>query len=140
MSAPVHPLGFQSQSIAVQSDVSRCVLAAREAARRVGFDEVGQNRFATAISELAQNVVRYGERGHLHLRHLLRYERQGVEAVVEDVGPGIADVELAMSERGSTSDSLGLGLPGTRRMMDEFDLQTTPGRGTRVTIRLWLGR
>lgn len=121
-----------------QEDVSRGVLAGQQLARQVGFDAVGQSRFATAISELAQNVVRYAKRGTLRMRPLRRGRLQGVEAIVEDQGPGIADVEDAMGERISTGGGLGLGLPGTQRMMDEFELTSTVGQGTRVLIRLWL--
>ena len=121
-------------------DVGRCVLMAQRAALQAGLDRTAQNRFATAVSELAQNVLRYAQRGRLTVRCLDRRGRRGAEAIVEDVGPGIENIELAMQESVSTGGSLGLGLPGTRRMMDDFELHTVPGKGTRVTIRLWVQR
>lgn len=129
----VHIVSIDSQGAA-----SRCVWLARQAAQQVGFDAVGQARFATAVSELAQNVVRYANCGTMRLRNVHRQRQRGVEAVVEDAGPGIHDIEGVMQERVSTGGGLGLGLPGTRRMMDEFQIESTPGQGTRVAIRLWL--
>ncbi|MDD9967853.1 MAG: ATP-binding protein [Myxococcales bacterium] len=121
-----------------QHDAARCILLARQLAAQVGFDTVGQTRFATAASELAQNVVRYAQHGSMQLRRLERAGKPGIEAIVEDEGPGIESIERVMQERVSTGGSLGLGLPGTRRMMDDFELHSAPGEGTRVTIRLWL--
>lgn len=137
------PTGITELEIAElrsQDDATRCVLLAQHMAKRAGFDAVGQNRFATAVSELVQNVLRYAERGRATLRLLQRADTLGLEAIVEDRGPGIADVAIAMQERTSTGGGLGLGLPGTRRMMDDFELVSTPGAGTRVIIRLWRRR
>ena len=126
--------------VASQADVAQCVLASRRAARDVGLDATDQSRFASAVSELAQNVIRYAERGQLVIRRLRRVGRSGVEAVVTDAGPGIANLQRALQDHMSSGGGLGLGLPGTQRMMDDFDIETTLGRGTRVTIRLWRRR
>ena len=134
-SAPAHER--QSLELRTQDDCARAVLLAQHMARTAGFDAVGINRFATAVSELVQNVLRYAQHGQVHLRQRVRSGRCGVEAVVEDQGPGIADVAHAMREHTSSGGGLGLGLPGTRRMMDDFELVSEPGAGTRVTIRLW---
>lgn len=110
---------------------------ARDMARSLGFGAVDQSRIATAVSELARNVVRYATDGcgTAVVRPWQSGEQRGIEVVVLDEGPGIADVEQVM-ERGFTSGGgLGLGLPGTRRLMDEMTIDSGAGRGTRVTVR-----
>jgi serine/threonine-protein kinase RsbT len=114
---------------------------AREVARGLGFGLVDQSRIATAVSELARNVVRYATDGcgQATIRALPAAPPRGVglEIVVRDEGPGIADVERALRDGHSTGGGLGLGLPGARRLMDELHLDSGPGRGTVVTIRKW---
>jgi serine/threonine-protein kinase RsbT len=113
---------------------------ARETARTLGFGVVDQSRIATAVSELARNVVRYatGGQGTALIRALPASERgTGIEIVIADDGPGIADTELVMRAGYTSSAGLGMGLPGTKRLMDEMDLDSVPGRGTTVTIRKW---
>lgn len=114
---------------------------AREVARGLGFGAVDQSRIATAVSELTRNVVRYATsgRGEMAVRTLPPGPTRGVglEIVVRDEGPGIADLEHALRDGISTGGGLGLGLPGTRRLMDEMRIDTGPGRGTVVTIRKW---
>jgi serine/threonine-protein kinase RsbT len=114
---------------------------AREVARELGFGIVDQSRIATAVSELARNVVRYATNGvgESVIRGIQSPEyRSGLEVVVWDNGPGIADLDRAMQDGYTTGSGLGMGLPGTRRLMDEFELDSGPGRGTTVTIRKWL--
>ena len=113
---------------------------AREAAKDLGFGLVDQSRIATAISELARNVVRYAieSRGEVLIRALAPSEKGiGIEMIVRDNGPGIANVEQALRDGFTTGTGLGMGLPGTRRLMDEMTIDSTPGRGTTVTIRKW---
>lgn len=113
---------------------------ARELARELGFGMVDQSRIATAVSELTRNVVRYavGSEGEVVMRAVRDSgERTGLEIVVSDRGPGIEDVELAMREGFSSGSGLGLGLSGTRRLMDELLLESALGSGTTVTIRKW---
>jgi serine/threonine-protein kinase RsbT len=114
---------------------------ARETAKGLGFGLVDQSRIATAVSELTRNVVRYATngRGEVSIRVLPAAPPRGagLEIVVRDDGPGIADIERAMRDGDSTSGGLGLGLPGARRLMDELQIDTGPGRGTVVTIRKW---
>jgi serine/threonine-protein kinase RsbT len=112
---------------------------AREAARMLGFGLVDQSRITTAVSELTRNVVRYavGGRGEVLIRELLTGEKTGIEIIVRDNGPGIADVERALRDGFTTGTGLGMGLPGTRRLMDEMQIDSAPGRGTTVTIRKW---
>ncbi|MEA2513424.1 MAG: serine/threonine-protein kinase RsbT [Thermomicrobiales bacterium] len=101
---------------------------------------VDQSRIATAVSELARNVVRYATdgRGEAIVRELESPDRGvGLEVVVRDEGPGIPDVALAMRDGYTSGPGLGMGLPGTRRLMDDFAIDSAPGKGTTVTIRKW---
>lgn len=112
---------------------------AREVAKELGFGLVDQSRVATAVSELARNVVRYanGGRGEVVVREMEADSRVGIEVVVSDEGPGIADIELALRDGYSTIGSMGMGLPGARRLMDHLVIDSAPGRGTTVTIAKW---
>ena len=113
---------------------------AREAAKGLGFGLVDQSRITTAVSELARNVVRYatGSRGDVHIAELASPKNGiGLEVVVHDDGPGIANVEQALRDGFSSGQGLGMGLSGTRRLMDEMTIDSAPGRGTTVTIRKW---
>jgi serine/threonine-protein kinase RsbT len=112
--------------------------AARELARTLGFSLVDQSRIATAVSELARNVVRYATGGEALLRPLGPSDRGvGLEIVVRDAGPGIADLGQALRDGFSSGAGLGMGLPGARRLMDELEIASVLGRGTTVTIRKW---
>lgn len=110
-------------------------------AKELGFSVVDQCRIATSISELARNIFLYAGKGTVHIRSLDNNSSQlGLEIVAKDYGPGIPNTKLAMLDGFSTSKGLGMGLPGTQRLMDEFQLKSTPGIGTTVTIRKWLSR
>jgi serine/threonine-protein kinase RsbT len=113
---------------------------AREMARSLGFGMVDQSRIATAVSELTRNIVRYAidGRGTVVIHEVIDpTDRQGIEIIVSDSGPGIADLELAMHDGVSSGSGLGLGLPGTRRLMDEMEIDSLVGQGTVITIRKW---
>ena len=118
------------------------IVAARQAGRRLaaalGFGATDQTLIATAISEVARNIVVYAQQGEVVLREAHAGGRVGLEIVARDEGPGIADIELAMRDGFSTTNSLGLGLPGARRLMDELELASQLGQGTVVTMRKWL--
>lgn len=109
----------------------------RELVTSLGFGPTDRTKVVTAASELARNVFKYAGRGELHLRSLHRDRGVGIEMVFEDAGPGIADLEQALQEGFSTSGGLGMGLSGCRRLMDEMDVASEPGRGTRVQVRKW---
>ena len=109
----------------------------RELASDMGFGTVDQTRIATSVSELARNIYQFADKGTVTI-FSLEAERKGIRIVCEDDGPGIADIELAMTDGYSTAKSLGLGLPGARRLMDEFQIESEHGKGTRVTITKWL--
>lgn len=126
--------------ISGEDDIIIARQRAREQARALGFGAVDQSRIATAVSELVRNILRYATdgRGQMTIRALPpSADGVGIEIVVADEGPGIADIEAAMREGTTSSRGLGMGLPGTRRLMDEMDLQSSVGRGTTVTIRKW---
>jgi serine/threonine-protein kinase RsbT len=121
-----------------QSDKEQVILVARHMAVRAGFDEVNQFLIATAASELATNIVNYAKEGEITLRIVQRDNRSGVEIIARDDGPGIRDIEQAMQDNFSTTKgSLGLGLPSVKRIMDEFKIESQPGRGTIVSARKW---
>ncbi len=125
--------------VSIQSDVD--IVAARQKGRelavKLGFASADLALIATAISELARNIVLYAQTGEIALSMVENGARQGIEVVARDRGPGIADVERALQEGYSTSRSLGLGLPGVKRLMDEFCISSEPGSGTTVTVRKW---
>jgi serine/threonine-protein kinase RsbT len=125
-------------AIAGEEGIISARQAAREVAKALGFRAIDQSRITTAVSELARNVVRYatGSRGEVTLRPLDENAGgAGIEIVVRDDGPGIADVGLALQEGYTSGRGLGMGLSGTRRLMDEMTIDSGPGRGTTVTIR-----
>jgi serine/threonine-protein kinase RsbT len=112
----------------------------RELATDLGFDATSQTLIATAISELARNILKYARSGEILLRPATRNGVAGITIVASDHGPGIADVALAMTDGFSTGRGLGLGLPGTKRLMDDFDLASEVGTGTVVTTTRWVRR
>lgn len=109
----------------------------RQIAEGSGFAASDPTLIATAISELARNIFWYATQGEIILRLIENGSREGIEVVALDEGPGIHDVSLAMQAGYSTSGSLGLGLPGIRRLMDEFKIISRVGEGTTVTVRKW---
>jgi len=110
----------------------------RELAAAVGFSSTEQTVIALAISEIARNIVTYAGRGKVFISRTEEGGRQGVVVVAADEGPGIADIELAMRDGYSTARSLGVGLPGTRRIMDEFQVESSVGKGTTIRMTKWL--
>ena len=118
-------------------DVVRIRQLARECAVAAGFSLVEQTKLVTAASELARNLVQYGGGGTCHVEALNDGAKRGVRLVFEDQGPGIADVEQAMRDGFTTGGGLGLGLGGAKRLVNEFDIHSRPGEGTRVTITRW---
>jgi serine/threonine-protein kinase RsbT len=109
----------------------------RELASQCGLPSTNLAIVATAISELARNIVCYAGCGEIILRLVDDHGKRGIEVVAADDGPGIPDVALAMQDGYSTSGGLGLGLPGVRRLMDEFEIVSEFGKGTTVTVRKW---
>jgi serine/threonine-protein kinase RsbT len=110
---------------------------ARELATQVGFSGSDLTIIATAISEVARNIVVYASRGEIVLSAVQQGARRGVLVVARDQGPGIPDIPRAMRDGFSTGKSLGLGLPGAKRLMDEFEIASEVGKGTTITMRKW---
>ncbi|HEY3249250.1 MAG TPA: anti-sigma regulatory factor [bacterium] len=127
--------------IAIASDVD--VVTARQRGRdlaeRLGFSGSELTLIATAISEVARNILEYAKRGEIVLRAAQHGTRRGIVVIARDDGPGIPDVTLVMRDGYSTGKGLGLGLPGARRLMDEFDIFSEIGKGTTVTMKKWAG-
>ena len=109
----------------------------RDLATQAGFSGSDLTIIATAISEIARNIVVYAKRGEMSLSVVEKDGRNGILVIARDDGPGIADIAKAMRDGFSTGNSLGLGLPGAKRLMDEFEITSTVGRGTIVTMRKW---
>ena len=118
------------------------IITARQLARSVaidqGFSGSDLTRIATAISEIARNILIYAQRGEIILSGEQVGTRRGILVVARDAGPGIANIEQAMADGFSTGKTLGLGLPGAKRLMDEFEIVSKIGVGTTVTMRKWV--
>lgn len=109
----------------------------RTLATELGFGPGDATLIATAISELARNIVSYARKGQITIKKVNGVNREGLSIIASDNGPGIPDIRQAMRDGFSTSGSLGLGLPGVRRLMDEFEITSELGRGTRVVVKKW---
>jgi serine/threonine-protein kinase RsbT len=121
-----------------EGDIVTARQKGRELAAASGLSATEQTLIATAISEVARNIVVYARRGEVLLARVEDHGRRGVMVVARDEGPGIPDPELAMRDGYSTSHSMGMGLPGARRLMDEFELSTMVGKGTSITMKKWV--
>ena len=125
-------------AIVSDGDVVRARQMGRSLAAGLGFSATDQALIATAISELARNIVLYARRGEVRVDAVREGTLQGLRVTARDDGPGIQDVERALEPGFSTSGGLGLGLPGVRRLMDDMTVDSTRGRGTTVTASKWL--
>jgi len=130
--------GAARVEVASDSDIVTARQCGRDLALRLGFSPGHATLLATAISELARNILLYAGRGEIVLESAEQGVRRGVRVLARDQGPGIPDVQRALLDGYSTSRRLGLGLPGVRRLMDEFSIRTAPGRGTTVVVKMWL--
>ena len=124
--------------IASDKDIVEARQLARALAEQIGFSPGDATVVATAVSELARNIVDYAAPGEVAVGPVENGSRRGLVLVASDDGPGIGDVALAMRDGFSTAGRLGLGLPGVRRLMDEFEIVSEPGKGTRVTVKKWV--
>lgn len=129
--------GSRRIAITRESDIVAARQAGRELAAEIGFKGSDLALIATAISEIARNIVVYALAGEVTLTAVEDGPRRGVSIVARDEGPGIADIDRAMQDGFSTGGSLGLGLPGARRLMDEFEIVSVPGQGTTITMKKW---
>lgn len=109
----------------------------KEYAVKIGMSLVNQTKIITAASELARNMLKYANGGKVTIEVVSRGRENGIRLVFKDEGPGIADISLAMKDGWSTGKSLGLGLPGTKRLVSEFNIDSIVGKGTTVTVIRW---
>ena len=123
--------------IASDSDMVPARAQGRALATKLGFSRTDATLIATAISEIARNIVVHVGRGEIVLQPLYEDHRYGLVVVAQDEGPGIEDVEAALEHGFASGKGLGLGLPGARRLMDEFEIASDPGKGTVVTMKKW---
>jgi len=125
--------------IRIESDIVIARKAGRDLADALGFRTIDCIKIATAISELARNLFLYAKEGTITVNQASNADQKvGVEILSVDKGPGIERIEIVMRDGYSTSDGLGLGLPGTKRLMDEFDIQSAVGEGTRIRTAKWV--
>ena len=130
-------VGETRVSINSDQDIVSARQKGRALAIELGFSTGDATLIATSISELARNIVSYARRGEITLKIVRVSNREGISIIASDSGPGIRDIRQAMRDGFSTSGSLGLGLPGVRRLMDEFEIASEPGKGTVVTVKKW---
>jgi serine/threonine-protein kinase RsbT len=125
--------------VGIETDADLVIARAegRAMAQRLGFRRPDPTLIATAISELARNLVMHVGHGEIIMRPIVEDRRSGVLVIVRDEGPGIDDVDAALRLGHASRGGLGLGLPGARRLMDEFEIDSQPGKGTTVTMRKW---
>jgi serine/threonine-protein kinase RsbT len=123
--------------IVSEMDIVAARQQGRDMARRIGFSGLDLTAISTAISEVARNIVEYALPGNIQISTVEQNSTQGIMVIAQDEGPGIPNLVLAMQDGYSSGRGLGLGLPGSRRLMDEFDIRSAPGRGTTVTMRKW---
>jgi serine/threonine-protein kinase RsbT len=133
------PAGADDVRVPVESDTD--IVTARQKGRalatRLGFTSGDATIVATAISELARNIVLYAKRGEIILRPVEQASQTGLIITARDEGEGIPDIRQAMQDGYSTSGRLGVGLPGVKRLMDEFEIASETGKGTSVTVKKW---
>lgn len=132
-----HAVKSECLPIRNEADLVSVRYLVRTFAKDCKLSLVDETKLVTAVSELSRNCLVYGGGGRAHLEKLDAGGRCGVRVIIEDEGPGIADLEQAMANGYSTGQGLGLGLPGSRRLVDEFDIESELGKGTRITIIRW---
>jgi serine/threonine-protein kinase RsbT len=134
-------LTARTEQVAVraQHDIVNVRQVVRSWSLSIGLGLVDLTKFVTAASEIARNTVEYGGGGTLQIEELRDGLRHGLRLVFEDEGPGIPDLDRAMTDGYTTGTGMGLGLGGTKRLVDEFDISSQPGVGTRVAITKWKG-
>lgn len=130
-------LNKESMTIRKEQDVVPFRNRVREYAAKVGMSLVNQTKLITAASELVRNMLKYAGGGVIYIQVVSKGRENGVRLTFADTGPGIANIELAMKDGYSTAKSLGLGLPGAKRLVSEFEIKSEVGKGTTVTLTKW---
>ena len=129
---------WSSVDIYTEWDIVAARQLGRNEAKKSGFGTVDQARITTAISELARNIYLYAGKGKIEIKRLSENDFFGIMIIASDEGPGIPDMRKVMEDGFSTSGGLGAGMPGVKRLMDEFKVETEPGVGTVITATKWL--
>ncbi|GGA40056.1 MULTISPECIES: anti-sigma regulatory factor [Psychrobacillus] len=127
-----------SVDIITEWDIVAARQLGRNEAKDVGFGTVDQARITTAISELARNIYLYAGKGNIEIKQIAEGNLKGLQVIASDKGPGIADVRKVMEDGFTTSGGLGAGLPGVKRLMDDFKIETVFGEGTVISATKWL--
>lgn len=125
-------------SIRSDLDIIAARMAARDVARSAGFNAIDQARIATAASELTRNILAYAQEGTVTITEVRDKNRRGIELIFEDQGPGISDINRLLREDTTTPGTSGFGISGSRRLMDQLEIDTTIGLGTRIICQKWL--
>jgi serine/threonine-protein kinase RsbT len=124
--------------IAEEVDIAKAIFAAEDLAKMAGCSKTGQCMIATAVSEMARNILLYALKGEIRLRILERNSQSGIEVIAQDKGPGIRDIATVMGDDYISEQGLGLGVKGVKRLMDEFTIETKRGLGTKITVKKWV--
>ncbi|MEI6634053.1 MAG: anti-sigma regulatory factor [Chlamydiota bacterium] len=123
--------------IAEEADIAKAISAAGDLAKMAGCGKINQCLIATAVSELARNIFVYALKGEVRLMILEKNGQSGIEVIAEDKGPGIRDIAGVMGDDYISAQGLGMGLKRVKRLMDEFIIDSKPGRGTNITAKKW---
>lgn len=129
---------IESVDIVTEWDIVAARQLGRNEAKKVGFGTVDQARITTAISELARNIYLYTGKGNIAIKEVTEGNLKGLLVIASDEGPGIEDVRKALEDGFTTSGGLGAGLPGVKRLMDDFKIETVVGEGTKISATKWL--
>ena len=130
-------LNKETIKVASEQDVVLIRQRLKEYATKIGMSLLNQTKLITAASELVRNIIVYAGKGEVIIEVVSDRIQTGIKVIFKDKGPGIADIKKAMEDGYSTAKSMGLGLPGAKRLVNYFDIQSTPGHGTTVTIIRW---
>lgn len=125
-------------NITGDADIIHAVFESKQFSKALGFTNADQVMISTAVSELARNIIKYANEGELTIKILSENLKKGIEITAEDQGPGIIDIDKALDENFSTGGTLGIGLPGTKRIMDEFYIDSMPEKGTTIMVKKWV--
>jgi len=133
------PMNMIKESLAIQQerDLVYCRNRVKEVSVKIGMGIVNQTKLITATSEIARNMLTYGGGGIVIIEVINRGKQDGVQLIFEDKGPGIPDIDKAMQDGFTTGRTLGMGLPGAKRLVNEFSIQSTVGKGTIVKMLKW---
>lgn len=125
-------------SICTEKDIVKARQEGRDLAKKVGFGVIDQARITTAVSELARNIYIHAKNGKIVIEVIDEGEKRGLKIIAKDHGPGIKDIRAALEDGYSTSGGLGVGLPGVKRLMDEFFIDSKVNEGTEIVVIKWL--